>query len=70
MLITPAIIRTVHKHGNMTTLHGGGGREGISSLILEIDIFGQDCSLYIKCVLTTDVFVTLDRIFGLAVNFT
>ena len=33
MLETIEIIRTVHKHSNMTTLHGGGNSNGVLEIV-------------------------------------
>ena len=50
MLIATEIIQTVHKHSNMTTLHGGwGGGGGAAARYFVLNfgnrpiIFGQDC---------------------------
>ena len=49
MLKATEINRTVHKHSNLTTLHGGGGGGEGGYFVLSFgicpDIFGQDCRL-------------------------
>ena len=47
MMIATKIIRTVDKHSNRKTLHGGGEGGGYFVLSFENcpDIFGRDCSL-------------------------
>ena len=48
MLKATKINRTVHKHSNLTTLHGGGGvgRYFVLSFGICLDIFGQDCRVF------------------------